>query len=111
MKAVRVTIQASDVSRSPGITTNNYMLKDGGLRGFVSNGPRLQANDPEITVPDKTIDVVYNDGKCYKCDTKDFDVLKVYFAGTMGKCRKCGNNFVISSQMTQKEYENKFGLK
>jgi hypothetical protein len=114
MKAVRATIPISEVARSVGITTGNYMLKDGGFRGYVSNGPRLQANDPEPiehAVPDKMIDVVYNEGKCYKCGAKDFEVLRVYFVGTMGKCRKCANDFVISSQISQKEYEAKFGLK
>jgi hypothetical protein len=113
MNAVRATIPSSEVARSVGITTGNFMLKDG-FRGYVSHGPRLQANDPEpVKNPDenKIINVVYNDGKCYKCGTKDFDILRVYFAGAMGKCRKCTVNFVISSQMSQKEYEEKFSLK
>ena len=109
MNAVRATIPSSEVARSVGMSTGNYMINDG-LRGYVSHGPRLQANDPE-PAPDKTINVVYNEGKCYKCGTKDFDVLRVYFAGSMGKCRKCNTKFVISSLMSQKEYEEKFGLK
>ena len=29
----------------------------------------------------------------------------------MAKCRKCGTTFVLSCQISQKEYEAKFGLK
>ena len=112
MNAVRSTIPSGEVARSIGMNTGNYMLKDG-FHGYVSNGPRLMANDPEPvkqTDANKTVNVVYNDGKCYKCGAKDFEVLRIYFAGKMGKCRKCNSNFVISSEISQQEYETKFGL-
>ena len=114
MNAVRATVPTSQVARSIGITTGNYILKNEGFRGYASNGPRLQANDPEPNEKintNKRITVLYNEGKCYKCDSKDFEVLRVYFAGSMGKCKKCNTNFVISSDMSEKDYEEKFGLK
>jgi hypothetical protein len=113
MKAVRATIPTSEVARSPGITTGNYMLKEG-FRPHFSNGPRLQAYDPEPVqpqLPEKMISVIYNEGKCYNCGARDFEPMNTYFAGHMGKCRKCNTNFVLSSKISQTEYEAKFGLK
>ena len=109
MNAVRATIPSKEVARSVGITTGNYMLKDG-FRGYVSNGPRLQAYDPE-PIPDKMIEIIYNDRKCYKCGSNDYEKLQVYFAGSVGKCKKCSADFVISSQISETEYVKKFGLK
>ena len=110
------------------ITTGNFILKNEGFHKYDMIRSKAHAEEPKektfslhayapryITPPpmpsNKRITVLYNHGKCYKCDSTDFELLHVYFAGSMGKCKKCNSNFVISSDMSETDYEKMFGLR